>query len=279
MRVLISALLIVLAAGASASAGTLDRVRESGTLTIGYRTDAAPFAYHDEQGEPAGFMINLCRSVVASLEHQLDLADIAIDYVPVTAENRFDAIAEGRIDMLCGATTATLTRREHVDFSILVFIDGASVLYRADGPADFDSLAGHKIGVRAATTTETALRNTLKVRGIAAEVVAVSSHDEGLSQLESNDISAYFADQAILLYMWARSQSATKLRLSKHLFTNEPYALALPRGDDDFRLVVDRALSRIYRTGTIWTIFSSSFASVQPSDLLKALYVTNALPE
>jgi ABC-type amino acid transport substrate-binding protein len=263
-----------------ALAATLERIKGSGTLTIGYREDAAPYSYKDALGEPAGYSVELCRAVAAHLKQDLGLAEIAVQYVPVTAADRFAAVQEGRIDLLCGATTATLSRRALVDFSLPTFVDGASVLYRSDGPATFEALAGQKVGVHGATTTEQALRHTLQRLSLDAEVVTVDSHDEGLRRLEAGEIAAYFADRAILTFLAARSGSPEQLRLSDRYFTHEPYALALPRGDSDFRLAVDRALSRIYRSGAIGQIFTSAFGTgADPSELLQALFVISPLPE
>lgn len=261
-------------------AQTLDRLRDTGALTIGYREDAAPYSYKDAVGEPAGYSVELCRAVAAGIKQELGLAEVAVNYVAVTAEDRFKAVEEGRIDLLCGATTATLSRRALVDFSLPTFVDGASVLYRSDGPATFEALAGEKVGVHGATTTEQALRNTLQRLSLDAEVVTVDSHEEGLRRLEAGEIAAYFADRAILIFLAARSQNPEQLALSDRYFTNEPYALALRRGDSDFRLAIDRALSRLYRSGAIDQIFTSAFGTqAKPSDLLKALFVISALPE
>lgn len=262
----------------SAGAQTLNRIQEDGTFRIGYRTDAVPFAYQNQAGEPAGYSVELCEMVAASIETQLELDELTVEFVTVGTEDRFDALQNGEIDILCGATSATLARREMVDFSIPTFVDGASVLLPTDGPASFQELGGLNVGVRGGTTTEEALENTLEETGVEAEVVAVDSHDEGLAQLQSGEISAYFADQAILIFLGA--QSETPLRLSDQVFTIEPYALGLPRGDDDFRLAVDRALSRIYRSGTIEQVFTETFGpKAKPSELVQALYLVSALPE
>ncbi|GMQ77380.1 MAG: amino acid ABC transporter substrate-binding protein [Gammaproteobacteria bacterium] len=263
----------------SVSAGTLERVRDSGVFKIGYRTDAAPYAYKTALGEAAGYSVDLCRAVAVTVKQSLGLKDISITYVPVTAENRFKAVQDGRIDILCGATTATLSRRELVDFSLGTFIDGASVMLLANGPGGFNELAGKNVGVRGGTTTEDGLRNTLKKLSVDAKVVPVKSHDDGLSKLEKGELSAYFADRAILLFLVARSPAPDKLRVAADYYSFEPYALAVHRGDDDFRLLVDRALSRLYRGGGIVRIFKNSFGNAEPSDVLKSLYLINALPE
>jgi ABC-type amino acid transport substrate-binding protein len=268
-----------LLAADSADAGTLDRIRQTGVFKIGYRTDAAPFSYKNAIDEPAGYIVDLCREVAAATKDELALDDLKLEYVTVTAENRFDAVKSGKVDILCEATTATLARRKLVDFSLMTFIDGASVMVRKDGPQSFDALAGQKIGVHAGTTTEAALRNTLSVHNMKAEVVAVSDHKEGMKRLESGELGAYFADQAILFFLLVGPDAPKDLLVGEDNFTREPYALALARDDEDFRFLVDRTLARIYRSGAIDKIFSLNFGNAKPSEILRALYVINSLPE
>ncbi len=276
---------LIVAAGAafglgSATAGTLDKLRQDKTLRIAYREDAPPFSFKDAIGEPAGFMVDLCRSVAKNLTAQLNLSDLKTAYVPVTGANRFEAIEMGKADLLCEPTSATLSRREHVDFSIATFVDGASLLVSGDGPTEFEGLAGKKIGVLAGTTTEQELRNTLANAKINAEVVLAKTHEEGLAMLDQGTIAAYFGDRAILAYLAAKSSAPGKLRLATNYLSVEPYALALARGDSDFRLAVDRALSEIYRSGEIAAVFAHTFGDkTQPSDTLKTLYLISALPE
>jgi len=197
----------------------------------------------------------------------------------VTAEDRFDAVKSGRIDLLCEATTVTIARRKLVDFSLMTFVDGASVMVRSDGPQSFKALAGHKIGVHAGTTTEEALRRTLVDLKVDAEMVPVADHADGVKRLESGEFAAYFADRAILTFLLLEKGSPQTLRISKEYFTREPYALALARGDDDFRLLIDRTLARLYRSGAVAPIFARSFGKAKASELLQALYAINALAE
>ena len=276
---------LTLAAGAaiafgSADAGTLDRVRQDKALRIAFRDDAPPFSFTDSIGEPAGFMVDLCRSVAKHVATDLTISDLKVDYVLVTAANRFDAIKTGKADLLCEPTSATLARRAEVDFSITTFIDGASLLVAGDGPGDFRGLSGKKIGVLAGTTTEQGLRDTLASVGLSAEVVPAETHEEGLAMLDKGETVAYFGDRAILSYLASKSSDPSKLRLANNYFSLEPYALALAHGDEDFRLAVDRALSHIYRSGEIGTVFAHSFGDqLQPSDTLKTLYLVSALPD
>jgi ABC-type amino acid transport substrate-binding protein len=284
IRRLLSALPFAAASAAlvlgPADAGTLDKVRQDKALRIAFRADAPPFSFTDSIGEPAGFMVDLCRSVAKHIADDLNISDLKVDYVLVTAANRFDAIENGKADLLCEPTSATLSRRAHVDFSIPTFVDGASLLVAGDGPGDFAALSGKKIGVLAGTTTEQSLHDTLASTGVRAEVAPVKTHEEGLAMLDKGAIVAYFGDRAILSYLAAKSSDASKLRLANSYFSLEPYALALPRGDEDFRLAVDQALSHIYRSGEIATVFAHTFGDqTQPTEMLKTLYLVSALPD
>jgi ABC-type amino acid transport substrate-binding protein len=265
---------------ATAHAGALDHVRQDKALRIAYREDAPPFSFSDEAGVPAGFTVDLCRSVAKHIGDELNINDLKVAYVLVTAENRFEAIEGGKADLLCEPTSESLARREHVDFSIPTFVDGASLLVGADAPSDFAGLSGKKIGVLAGTTTEKSLRDTLASANIAGEVTPAKTHREGLAMLDKGEIVAYFADRAILSYLASKSSDPSKLRIAENYFSLEPYALALPHGDEEFRLAVDRALSHIYRSGEIGMVFARTFGNqMQPSDVLKTLYSVSALPD
>ena len=264
---------------APAAAGTLDRLREDKTIHLGVRDDAPPFSYKDDKGQPAGFMVDLCRAVAHHVATQLNVGDLKIEYVTVTATDRFEAIETGKADLLCEATSATLARREHVDFSIATFLDGASLISGAE-LTSLKDLSGKKVGVLAGPTTAAGLKETLRRAGIAADIVPAKTHDEGIAMLDRGEIAAYFGDRSILAFLTAKSSAPDKLHLAQNYFSAEPYALALPHGDSDFRLAVDRALSRIYRSGQIAPIFAGTFGShAPPSDTLKTLFAVAALPE
>jgi ABC-type amino acid transport substrate-binding protein len=263
-----------------ATAGVLDRAHDTGTLRLGYRADTPPFSHADSAGLPAGYSIELCKIVVEAAKAATGRADLGIEWRLVGTEDRFDALAKGDIDLLCSADTITLGRREQVGFSAPTFVAGASLLYRADGPSTFGELAGKKVGVRASTTTEEQLRKGLAEGGIAAEVVPVQSHEEGVRRLAADELAAYFGDGPILLFQLLQSPDREQLRLSELTLSAEVYGLALPRDDDAFRLVVDRALASLYRSGEIERVLEASFgAKVRPSDLLRALYILNGLPQ
>jgi ABC-type amino acid transport substrate-binding protein len=276
---LITGLTLGLLIAGSACAGTLDEIRKRGEIRIGFRTDAAPFSYRDAKGRAAGYSVDLCALVVGGIRRRLGLDSLAVKLVPVSTDDRFTAIQDGRIDLLCGVTTVTLSRRAKVDFSQLTYFSGASVMMRADGPKDFAGLAGKSIGVRGATTTERLLRAVLFQLKMKANVVTMKDHREGLKQLEGGAIDAYFADRSLLVGLLNRSAAPGKLKVASQLLSREPYALALRRGDSDFRLAVDWSLSRIYRSPAIVRIYKRNFGGRKPSTTMATLYLFNGLPD
>ena len=209
----------------SAQAGRRnDRQAQAGRKRCGSPTATTRrrFRSPNSIGEPAGFMIDLCRSVAKNMATGLNLGELKVDYVLVTAANRFDAIQSGKADLLCEPTSATLSRREQVDFSIATFVDGASLLVSGEGPGEFGALAGKKIGILAGTTTEQSLRDTLASANINAEVVPAKTHDEGLAMLDQGTIVAYFGDRAILAYLASKSSAPGKLHSPTTISRSSP---------------------------------------------------------
>jgi polar amino acid transport system substrate-binding protein/glutamate/aspartate transport system substrate-binding protein len=267
-----------------AMAGTVDRIRETKSLRIAYDADAPPFSYivpgSAPTAEPQGYSVELCRAIADRFKEQLKLPELRIAYVPVNSQTRFDAITQDKADLLCEAATATLARRQIVDFSIPIFIDGASFVIRPDGPRDVKFLSGKKVAVLPGTTTEQELRRALAGTHINAEVVLVKTNQEGIDAVEKAMVAAYFADRATLTFLLRKEKSAANLLMAETYLSVEPIALALKRGDGDFRLAVDTALSHIYRRGEITQIFKAAFGVLStPSAILASLYQISGLPD
>jgi ABC-type amino acid transport substrate-binding protein len=270
----------LIALAGACNGATLDHLRQDGTIRIAYRRDAPPFSYQNGDAEPAGLIVDLCQAVATRLSQQLGVPPLKVSYVPVTASERFDAIQQGKADLLCEATSVTLSRRKIIDFSVDTFVDGASLITTVNGVTSLRAMAGQKIGVLAGTTTEQALRNTLGSEGITATVTPVTTHAEGLAMLDSGKLSAYFADRSILWVLQASSNAPDRLLLADQYLTIEPYALGLPKGDEDFRYEVDRALSGIYRSGEIVPILTHTFGDrFQLNPMLQSLYLLAAIPD
>ncbi len=263
----------------AASAQTLDRIAADKTIRIGYRHFAPPYSYAASTGKPAGFIVDLCREVAANVQRALKLPKLNIEYVEVSAENRFQAVHDGKVDVLCEPSSMTMSRRALVDFSLPTFLDGASVVTRGKPVKGLEELEGRKVGVLKGTTTEETLRSTLAQMRVKADVVAVSDHPEGLRQLADGKLDAYFGDRGILHYLITNSPYAGSLALSDQYFTFETYALALPRGDQAFRLLVDSTLADLYRSEQIRQIYARTFGEFPPDQFLNALFVINGVPK
>ena len=197
----------------------------------------------------------------------------------VSSTARLEALRDGKIDILCDPTSMTMSRRAMVDFSLPTFIDGAAFLHRINEMNRLEDLRGKKIGVLRNTTTEEALRTTLTQLNIQAQVVAMQTHPEGVRNLSEGKIDAYFADRGILNYHLLNSRNRSGMKLSDQYFTFETYALAMPLGDDKFRLLVDATLAELYRTDRVKNIYARSFGSFPPDQFINALFVINGVPK
>lgn len=259
------------------AAATLDRVRQTKTFRIGYRADAKPHSYRTDQGQPAGYVVDLCREVAAAVVQTA--GNVQVTYVLVPADRRFEQVRDGKVDILCDPSSVTLGRREMVDFSLPTFLDGASVLARASRPVErYEDLSGKRVGVLAGTTTETTLREGLSSLKVNATIVPAHDHRAGIGLLEEDKVDAYFADRAIIQAL-VNEGVRPGFVLSRQYFSYETHALALPRSDEVFRLLVDRTLARLYRSGRINDILAKTFGNTPPGDMLKTMYIINSLPE
>jgi ABC-type amino acid transport substrate-binding protein len=269
------------AADAQPLSGTLKTIKDTGAIKLGHRDSSVPFSYLGPDRRPAGYSVDLCERVAQSIRRDLGLADLKVVWVPVTVDTRVSAVTSGAVDLECGSTTNTLARQQQVDFSSLTFVDGSGLLVTAaSGVSGVDQLLGKRVGVIPGTTTEPALRAALGKLAVAASVVEVKDHAEGLAALEAGRVDAYASDRAILSGLYASAKDPQKLALTDVLMSVEPYGLMLRRGDADFRLAVNRALARIYRTNEIWEVYQRWFGRLgRPGSLLTAMYLLYALPE
>lgn len=272
---------LLLACGAQAqTADTLKKVRDSKSISLGYRTDSPPFSFAGPDGQPAGYTVDLCKRVVAGIERALGGGNLAVKWVPVTSANRFDQVVSGAIDLECGNTTVTLGRQERVDFSNMTFVDGGAVLVLAESKLGrLADLAGKTVGVKPGTTTETSLKAALKEKLIDARVVNVKDEAEALAALNDKRIDGYAADRVVLVGSVVLARSDIKYTLLQDDFSFEPYALMMRR-DPAFRLAVNRGLVQVYRSGAIKEIFDRWLAPLgKPGPLLAAMYYLNTTPE
>ena len=267
---------------AKESEGTLDKIARTGELLIGYRTDASPLSYENADGQPSGYSVDLCRRIAAGVKAHLGKEDIETKFVPITSEERLSAVVNGKIDIECGSTTITLSRQEQVDFTLPTFVTGGSVLTLAEGGIkSMSDLAGHTVAAVDATTTVEQLRNYLKENLIDAKVVVVTDRTTGMSQLNKGDVDAFASDQIVLIGQIIEAPFPKRYWLMDDTFSYEPYGFVVRRNDADFRLVVNKAITQLYRSGQHVDIFHKWIGriGIRPPPVLVAMYQLNTIPE
>ena len=273
---------LLLAIAFSVSAQTLDKIRKSGTITLGYVDNAAPFAYLDSNTEPQGYSLDLCRAWADSIGEQLKRPNLKTRWVKLTLQNRIDAVRKGEVDVECGTATWTLGRQRLVDFSLITFVDGGSVLTKLqdEGMRRLSDFDGKRIAVIGGTTTERALREGLTRALVQAEVVLVKSRDTGLDLLRKGEVNGFASDRTTLIGIVSQRATGDAFRLLDADFSVEQYALMLPRNDPDFRLAVNRGLARLYRSGDVQKVYDRWLGPLgPPSILLSATYFIQSLSE
>jgi len=278
--VLLAALVLAGRAFGQELDGTLKKIKESGTLTLGYLTSAPPFSFPGPDKRPVGYSIDLCTHVASAIQKQLGI-NLKLNWVPVTTENRLEMVASGKVDIECGTSTTSLSRQERVDFSLMTFVDGGGLLTKSDlklvAVADF---ADKRIAVIPGTTTETALQKFLKEEFVSAKYVPVKNHLEGLAAIEKGLAEAFASDRGILIGLAVTSKDPSRFALPSILFSYEPYGFMVRRNDAAFRLAVNRALAGLYRSGDIVPIYERWFGGFgKPSQAIQAMYMLNGLPE
>ncbi len=270
--VAILAVLSNLTAIASVTAATLDRIRESGHIKLGYLSDARPFSYETERG-PDGFSIDLCKRVVAEVKRELAIDSLTVDWVPLSLEGRLRQVQQGTVDLLCSPTGVTWERRKDVSFSIPIFSGGARAVLRADASSSLrnslsdvrnfhvvwrsspaaKTLSSTTVAVVAGTTTESWLARRLASLELDAKTIVVKDYKEGLQLLRERKADIFFADRVLVLKAMAEKSGQInplqrEFSVLERLLTHEPFSLALAHGDEEFRLVVDRSLGQFYAT-------------------------------
>ena len=286
MRILSAVFLLLLLATANADnhTNTLERIAETGEFRIGYVPDAPPLSFRTANGDVVGYSIDLCRHIASHIRNELNLEQLDITYTPlVTMEDRLSAIENGDVDIECGATTVTLSRRERVDFTLMTFITGSAVLSRKTSPINnIDDIDGGKIAVLGGTTTEDVMRRAMEVNDFNIKLVLIDSHDEGMALLNDRKVDGYASDRAMLIGQVFRDQNAkNQYAMTRTAFSFEPYAMIVPRGDTEFRLAADRALASLYRTARIRRFYQNWFGRYgEPlSPIVEAMYQFQAVGE
>ena len=283
---LIAAVAIALTASpvlAEEPTGTLKKIIDNRKIRLGYQKDLAPFSSAGAEGKPRGYSIDLCHRVVAGIRSDYSLVALDIEWVELTLTNRFQLVADGTIDMECGATAVTLSRHKLVDFSAMTWIDsGTFLMRRGQRIKAIADLVGKRVAVFKGATTDKALREALLAQTLAGgqvttQIVLVKDRKEGMEALENGAVDALAGDRTILASFARNARDPEQLVVADYQFMYQPYALPLRRNDADFKFAVNTVLANLYHGGEVLKIYRRWFGDLTPPPLLESLYDLNGL--
>ena len=245
--------------------GTLRKIKDSGTITVGYRESSVPFSYLDGNQKPVGFSIALCGQVVEAVKRKLGLADLKIAYNPVNSATRLPLVANGTVDIECGSTANQLVRQKQVAFSVSTFVAQFKWLTRGDsGIAAPDDLKGKTVVVTAGTNTAQFLNKLNQDEGLKLNIVQGKDHAESFLLVETGRASAFMEDDILLAGAKANAKDPSRFRILDKAYSADPYALMFRKDDPAFKALVDETLVGLMKSGAFADLYKTWFESPIP---------------
>ena len=281
-------LILTVSFAQAAEYGTLKKIKDSGTITIGHRESSVPFAYYNKSQKPIGYSMDLCEKIVQRAEKEIG-KKLNRKYYPVDPKTRIQLLANGTIDIECGSTTNNLTRQQQVDYAHVTFITGTKLLVKkSSGIKSIDGMKGKKIALAQGTTNEKAVTQVNADKKLGIQTVNVKDHAEGFLALETGRVDAYSTDHILLFGLISKAKKPSDYAVVGEFLSYDPYAIMIRRDDSAMRLVANAELSDLFRSGEINKIYDKWFMNKLPesgnalgvpqTDLLKAAFTMQALP-
>jgi glutamate/aspartate transport system substrate-binding protein len=249
-----------------ALSGTLKKIKNSGTITLGYRESSLPFSYLNKRSQPIGYSIDLCREIVDEAATELDGMEIKIAFAPVTAADRLDKVKSGAVDLECGSTTSNLQRQKEVAFSPIFFVAGTKLMVPKTSTVEsYRDLAGKTVVVTAGTTNEAALRTLSDRQKLGINIVTARDHDQSLALLVAGKADAFATDDVLLYGFIATEPSAHDMKVVGDFLSYDPYGLVYRRNDAAFATVVERAFARMAAERRLEELYNKWFLRRLPT--------------
>jgi ABC-type amino acid transport substrate-binding protein len=234
------------AANVGALSGTLKKVKDTSTITLGYRESSLPFSYLNRRQQPIGYSIDLCREIVEDVSTELDGTELKIAFTPVTPANRLEKVASGEIDLECGSTTGNVERRKQVAFSPIFFVAGTKLMVpKSSSVRSYRDLAGKTAVVTAGTTNEAALRTLSDKQKLGITIITSPDHAQSLEVLASGKADAFATDDVLLYGFIATAKIASDMKVVGEYLSYDPYGLVYRRDDPTFAAVVESTFARM----------------------------------
>ena len=254
-----------LALPALAQEGTLKKIKDSGSITIGHRDASLPFSYYDDKQEPVGYAMDLCLKIVDAVKAELKMPALKVNYQLVTSANRIPLMANGTIDLECGSTTNNIPRQEQVWFTMTHFVTANRwIAKKSSNIKALADLKGKTIVSTAGTTNIKQITEINAAQSLGMNIISANGHGEAFQMVETGRAVAFVMDDILLASLAAASQKPGDYEISAIGLSVEPYGIMVRKDDKAFKAVADKAMSAVYTSGQINAIYSKWFESPVP---------------
>jgi len=251
--------------GANAQDGTLKKIKDSATITIGHRDASLPFSYYDDKQQPIGYAMDLCLKIVDAVKADLKLPKLDVKYQLVTSANRIPLMANGTIDLECGSTTNNIPRQEQVWFTITHFVTANRwVSKKSSNVKKLADLKGKTIVSTAGTTNIKQITEINAAQNLGMNIISANGHPEAFQMVETGRAVAFVMDDILLAGLAAQSRTPNDYEISADALSVEPYGIMVRKDDKAFKAVVDKAMTDVYKSGQINAIYSKWFEKPVP---------------
>ena len=286
---LLASALISVPATAQEITGTLKKIKDSGTITIGHRETSIPFSYLDEKQQPIGYSMDLCAAIVEEVKKELALPTLTVKYNPVTSQTRIPLMSNGTVDIECGSTTNNLTRQKQVSFAPITFVTGTKLVVKKTAKVkSYKDLKNKTVVVTQGTTNERTIKALSDKENLNIKFLNAKDHAESFLTVESGRAAAFAMDDVLLYGLIAKAKKPKDFEVIGNYLSYDPYGIMYRNNDSAFGVVVNRALSGLMRSGEINKVYDKWFVGKLPSGetigmpmspLLKNGFELQALPE
>jgi len=250
---------------AQQSSGTLEKIKDSGAITIGHRESSVPFSYYDDNQRVIGYAMDLCYRIVDAVKSELKMKELEVKLNPVTSATRIPLIANGTIDLECGSTTNNLEREKQVAFTITHFVTANRfVSKKSENLKTVDDLKGKSIVSTSGTTNIKQITEIGSQRNLDLNIIAAKDHAEAFLMVETDRAAAFVMDDILLYSLVATSKSPGDYAISADALSVEPYGIMLRRDDPAFKKVADTEMIATYKSGAINSIYEKWFLKPIP---------------
>lgn len=245
--------------------GTLKKIKDAGSISVGHRESSIPFSYYDDKNEVVGYSQDLVMMVVDAVKKKLNMPNLQIKMIPVTSQNRIPLIQNGTIDVESGSTTNNLERQQQVAFSDTMFIIGTRLLVKKDsGIKDFPDLKGKNVVVTAGTTSERLIREMNQKNNMQMNIISAKDHGESFLTLQSGRAAAFMLDDALLAGERAKARKPADWEIVGTPQSKEAYGMMMPKGDAQFKTLVDETIAKAETSGEAAKLYQKWFQSPIP---------------